>query len=420
MYDAAGRLPSSGRCVGIGNGHSHVTHSFSKAAIAAQYFLYFGVMGLYLPYFNLYCYHLGFSGFHIGALSALRSVTMVVFPMLWGALADRTRGRRPIYILCNAVSAVIWALFFVTEDFAVMALITVGYGIFYSPVIAFLEAITMETLGQGRKSYGRIRLWGSISFIAAVLVFGKLIEWFSVRLILGCILAGSLLLALISATVPRDSRSPLTAMPPGTRAMLLRRSIFFLASGFLMLASHGAYYGFFSIHLETLGYSSAFIGLCWAVASAAEILAMVYSEAIFNRFALERVLLASFAVAALRWLILSAVSSPAALLTAQVLHAMTYGTFHMASILYMDRLAPPGAKNMGQALNNALTYGLGLMAGFLVNGALYGRLGSFGLFQVSAAIALAGGAVFGAFQWLAGGTAVEDVSGGRPRSRNDD
>ena len=396
-----------------------MTHSFSKAAIASQYFLYFGVMGLYLPYFNLYCYHLGFSGFHIGTLSALRSVTMVVFPMLWGALADRTRGRRPIYILCNVVSAVLWALFLFTDDFAAMALVTVGYGIFYSPVIAFLEAITMETLGRGRRSYGRIRLWGSVSFILVVLVFGKLIEWFSVRLILGCILTGSLLLALISATVPRDSRSPISAMPPGARAALLRRSVVFLASGFLMLASHGAYYGFFSIHLETLGYSSAFIGLSWAVASSAEILAMLYSEAIFNRFALERVLLASFAAAALRWLLLGAVSAPAALLLSQLLHAMTYGTFHMASILYMDRLAPPGVKNMGQAVNNALTYGLGLMVGFLVNGALYGKLGSFGLFQMSAGIALAGGAAFGVFQWREGGSGGPEVSEAPPRSRND-
>jgi PPP family 3-phenylpropionic acid transporter len=394
-----------------------VTHSFSKAAIASQYFLYFGIMGLYLPYFNLYCYHLGFSGFHIGVLSALRSVTMVVFPMLWGALADRTRGRRPIYVLCNAVSAATWAFFLLTEDFALMAVITVAYGIFYSPVIAFLEALTMETLGRGRKSYGRIRLWGSISFIAGVLVFGKLIEWFSVRLILSCILFESLLLALIAATVPRDSPSPVSGIPGGARSLLLRRSAVFLTCGFLMLASHGAYYGFFSIHLETLGYSSAFIGLSWAVASSAEILTMLYSEAIFNRFALERVLLASFAAAALRWLILGAVSSPAALLLSQVLHAMTYGTFHMASILYMDRLTPPGAKNMGQAVNNALTYGLGLMVGFLVNGAFFGRMGSFGLFQMSAWIALAGGAVFGVFHWMEGRT---DVSRIRVRSKSDD
>jgi PPP family 3-phenylpropionic acid transporter len=384
------------------SGLNAMAHLFSQAAIASQYFLYFGVMGLYLPYFNLYCYHLGFSGFHIGVLSALRSVTMVIFPMIWGALADRTKGRRPIYILCNAVSAAAGALFLLTEDFAAMALITVGYGIFYSPVISFLEAITMESLGREKKSYGRIRLWGSISFITVVLLFGKLIESFSVRLILFGILAGSLLLVPISLTVPRDRPSPPVLLTRRAKALLLRRSAVFLTGGFLMLVSHGAYYGFFSIHLETLGYSSTFIGISWAVASSAEIVAMLYSEAIFSRFALERVLTASFAAAVLRWLILGSVSAPAAILLSQLLHAMTYGTFHMASILYMDRLSPPDAKNLGQALNNALTYGLGLMAGFFINGALYKTMGCFGLFQISAWIALAGGAAFGIFRFREG------------------
>jgi len=384
------------------NGLNSMAHIFSKTAIASQYFLYFGVMGLYLPYFNLYCYHLGLSGFHIGVLSGLRSVTMVIFPMLWGALADRTRGRRPIYILCNAVSAAVWAFFLLTEEFAVMALITIGYGIFYSPVISFLEAITMETLGREKKSYGRIRLWGSISFITVVLVFGKLIESFSVRLILYGVLAGSLLLVAISATVPRDRCPSSAGLARQTKALLLRRSVVFLTGGFLMLVSHGAYYGFFSIHLEKLGYSSTFIGLSWAVASTAEIVAMLYSDAIFRRFALERVLTASFAAAVLRWLMLGSVSAPAAILLSQLLHAMTYGTFHMASILYMDRLSPPDAKNLGQAVNNALTYGLGLMAGFFINGALYGTMGCFGLFQVSAGFALAGGAVFGIFRFREG------------------
>ena len=67
--------------------------------IRLQYFVYFGVLGIYLPYFNLYCYHLGFSGTEIGSLSAARSVVLVVFPLLWGALADRLRRRRLLYVL---------------------------------------------------------------------------------------------------------------------------------------------------------------------------------------------------------------------------------------------------------------------------------------------------------------------------------
>jgi PPP family 3-phenylpropionic acid transporter len=322
----------------------------------------------------------------------------VVFPMAWGALADRTRGRRPIYILCNIASAAIWTLFLTTDAFGPMAVIIFLYGIFYAPIISFLEAISMETLGRERQSYGRIRLWGSISFIAMVLTFGALIGVFSERVIIVSIWIGSILLAMISVTVPRDRPGGAPLSVHGAKALLRRRPAVFLACAFLMLVSHGAYYGFFSIHLATLGYTGTFIGAAWALASAAEIVAMLYSEAIFKRFALERVLTVSFAAAVLRWWVLGASASAAVILLSQVLHAMTYGTFHMASILYMDRFAPAGAKNLGQALNNALTYGLGLMAGFFISGYLYGVTGSFGLFQASSLIALAGGILFAAFQ----------------------
>lgn len=67
-----------------------------KYLIASQYFLYFGVLGIFLPYFNLYCYHIGFTGFQIGALSALRSVTLVLFSLAWGVLADRFQITKPM------------------------------------------------------------------------------------------------------------------------------------------------------------------------------------------------------------------------------------------------------------------------------------------------------------------------------------
>lgn len=168
----------------------------------------------------------------------------------------------------------------------------------------------------------------------------------------------------------------------------------FLTCAFLMLVSHGTYYGFYSIHLETLGLDKTFIGISWALASTAEILVMVKSDRLFARFSLERVLMFSFIVAALRWAILFVTASPGIILLSQVLHAVTYGTFHVASILYIDRLTPDASKTMGQAVNNAVTYGLGLVVGFLFSGVLYESLGAYRLFGVSSLIALVAGGVF--------------------------
>ena len=365
--------------------------------IGSQYFLYFGVLGIFLPFFNLYCYHLGFSGFRIGILSAVRSVALVLFPLIWGALADRLNARRPIYILCCFCSALIWMLYLFTVDFWPMLAITIFYGIFFSPIISFLEAFTMDILGKEKKSYGRIRVWGSISFIVSVLALGKIIDLYSVQIIVVLILAGSLMLSVISPQIPGIQIAKKKRLSRGAKSLLDRHVLVFLFCAFLMLVSHGAYYGFFSIHLENLGFGSTFIGLTWALASAAEILVMLRSDQIFNRFSIKAVLIFSFMVAALRWFILFFVQSAAAILLSQVLHAVTYGTFHIASILYIDRLAPDKAKTLGQAVNNATSYGLGLMVGFFFNGYLYEITGSFALFMISSLIALSGGLIFWGF-----------------------
>ena len=369
-----------------------------KLIIRLQYFIYFGVLGIFLPYFNLYCYHLGFSGLQIGSLAGLRSMAMVLFPLIWGALADRFQYRKPIYILCTFTSTSIWVLYLFFFDFWPMLIITALYGMFFAPIISFLEAVTMDVLGQEKKSYGRIRAWGSISFIVAVLILGKIIDLYSVDIILSLILGGSLALAAISILVPAIKTRTQDLLAPGAGSLLEKRVIIFLFCGFLMLVSHGAYYGFFSIHLENLGYGSTFIGFAWALASTAEILVMIKSEKIFGRFSLENVLFFSFLVAAVRWMVLFFAGSAAVIMLSQILHAATYGTFHMASILYIDRLSPEPIKTLGQSVNNALTYGLGLMVGFFINGYVYGITGSYPLFLMSAFIALAGGMLFQSFQ----------------------
>jgi len=81
------------------------------------------------------------------------------------------------------------------------------------------------------------------------------------------------------------------------------------------------------------------------------------------------------------------------ILLTQVLHAATYGAFHMASILYMDRMSPGGEKTLGQAVNNAVTYGFGIMAGFVLNGYFFDIIGAQKLFAISSALAAGGGLI---------------------------
>src|SRR5437763_1261005 len=115
------------------------------------------------------------------------------------------------------------------------------------------------------------------------------------------------------------------------------------------------------------GLPGSFIGIAWDVASTAEILVMVNSERLLRQFSHEKILGVSFGAAVMRWTLFYYATSAPLILFSQLLHALTYGAFHVASILYMDKLTPASAKTLGQAVNNAVTYGFGIMAGFLFN-----------------------------------------------------
>ncbi|HDL08487.1 MAG TPA: MFS transporter, partial [Desulfobacteraceae bacterium] len=181
--------------------NSNPSNSF-KVIIGSQYFIYFGVLGIFLPFFNLYCYHIGFSGFQIGNISSLRSVVTILFSIVWGILADRFQTRRPMYILCCIISTIAWSFFLYTSDYKTMLVIMFFYGIFYAPIISFLEAFTMDVLEKNKEYYGRIRVWGSINFILVVIIAGKIIDLYSIEVILLFILTGSLLQAIISVKMP--------------------------------------------------------------------------------------------------------------------------------------------------------------------------------------------------------------------------
>jgi PPP family 3-phenylpropionic acid transporter len=358
-------------------------------ALSRQYFIYFSVLGVMLPYFNLYCYHLGLDGVEIGYISALRSAIMVAFTMVFAGLADRLSARKRIFVMCNCLSALIWVFMIPAATYPQILLVTAVHSIFLGPLIAFLEAFTMDAVGKEEGRYGRVRVWGSFGFILMVISMGKALEIFSLSIVVHVILIAFLLQGVNAFMIKgiTSAESP----PPGgvLRILLKRQTLVFLSAGFLMLVSHGAYYGFFSIHLEGTGFGPTFIGLSWAVAVVCEITVMFLSRAMLKRFSIERILLFSILAATLRWALLGFFQSAPVILISQCLHAFSYASFHITSIIYMDRLSPDGAKTVGQSVNNSVQYGVGLMAGFFTSGHLVELIGTQRTFLVSAATSLA-------------------------------
>lgn len=358
--------------------------------LAAWYFFYFAFVGAFAPYAALYFQSLGISPARIAVLLAMGQVMRLAAPAWWGWLADRYRWRAALVRFSAAAAAACFLLFFALRDFRMLLLAMALLHFFSSAGLPLVEAITLGHLHAAPERYSRIRLWGSVGFIAAVAGVGVMLDhqpidsllWAGIALLVGT-LACSLLLVDV----------PLPPARPGTpaRGALNRRALVLFGSAFLMAAAHGPFYIFFSIHLDALGYTKSTIGALWALGVVAEIGVFLVAPRWIRTADLRGILLACFALAALRFMLTGWGGDYLVLLVvAQLLHGATFGAHHAAMVAALGRCFPAEQQARVQALYGSVSFGAGGMAGGLLAGQLWQGTGAEITFGVGSLFALAG------------------------------
>ncbi|CAM3980739.1 MFS transporter [Ectopseudomonas alcaliphila] len=359
--------------------------------LSGFYFFYFALLGGTAPFLALYFDHLGFSPARIGELIAIPMLMRCVAPNLWGWLGDHT-GQRLLIVRFGALCTLVcFAGIFFSQSYAWLALIMATHAFFWHAVLPQFEVITLAHLREQSARYSQIRLWGSIGFIVAVVGLGLLFEWLSLDaypaalvVIMAGIVAGSF-------WVPNAQplQRPSTPEQGGFMRQLRRPGIlaFYICVG-LMQLSNGPYYTFLTLHLEGVGYSRGAIGLFWALGVVAEILLFLVMARLLQRYSLRAVLLASFLITAVRWLLLGSLAQYLpVLLLAQCMHAATFGAFHAACIHFVQRSFADRQQGQGQALYASLA-GIGGALGALYAGYSWKGLGPAWTFAIASLVAL--------------------------------
>jgi PPP family 3-phenylpropionic acid transporter len=129
----------------------------------------------------------------------------------------------------------------------------------------------------------------------------------------------------------------------------------------------------FGLFVRDLGLPATVTGVAMSVGVGAEVLALLAFPRVAALFSLRAILAASFAVSALRWLLLSQAQGAAAVIGLQVLHAFTFGLFWGAAMDAMSRAVPSRLRATGQAIFGAVVFGAGNAVGYQLSGVGYDR-----------------------------------------------
>lgn len=356
--------------------------------LGAFYCLFFAVLGVLSPYWGPYLQSRGFSAAEIGTLIALMHGTKILAPNLWGWVADRTGARMSIIRLACVVALLSFAGVLVPGGFMWMALVMVGFSFFWHAALPQFEANTMSHLGANTHTYPRIRLWGTVGFMLAVLVVGEAIDQVGVAIVPGVLLSLFALLAVMSFAVPPAKRSCAPDPDGGLRAVLLQPEVLgLLGACFLLQASHGPFYAFYSIYLQSYGYSGTAIGLLWAVALIAEIGVFLMMPRWLPRLGHRRLLGGAMVLGVIRWVLVGRYPEWVVMQGfAQLLHAATYGVYHAAAISLIDRYFTGGLQGRGQAIYSSMTFGAGVAIGSFAAGMLWDPIGGASTFYWAAGV----------------------------------
>ncbi|MGA4474361.1 MFS transporter [Ectopseudomonas chengduensis] len=359
--------------------------------LSGFYFFYFALLGGTAPFLALYFDHLGFSPARIGELIAIPMLMRCLAPNLWGWLGDHTRQRLLIVRFGALCTLVCFAGIFFSQSYAWLALIMATHAFFWHAVLPQFEVITLAHLREQAARYSQIRLWGSIGFIVAVVGLGLLFEWLSLDAYPAALLVIMAGIVVSSFWVPNAQPvlRPSTLESEGFVRQLRRPGIlaFYVCVG-LMQLSNGPYYTFLTLHLEGVGYSRGAIGLFWALGVVAEILLFLVMARLLQRYSLRAVLLASFLITAVRWLLLGSLPQYLpVLLLAQCMHAATFGAFHAACIHFVQRSFADRQQGQAQALYVSLA-GIGGALGALYAGYSWKGLGPAWTFAIASLVAL--------------------------------
>ncbi|MDE0059503.1 MAG: 3-phenylpropionate MFS transporter [Defluviicoccus sp.] len=357
--------------------------------LALFYAAVFLFVGVALPFWPVWLTAKGLSATEIGLTITAGAWVRIAAPALAAHVADRRGRRRGVLILLAGTSLAAHLLFLIAEGFAALLAVSILAAIVFTPIIPMGENMTLLASRARRFDYGRVRLWGSIAFIAGAILGGRAVGDAGADAILWLVLGTLALTVLAALAMPETGSPPARRHVPLAALLSDPPMIVFLVTASLIQASHAAAYGFATLAWRESGIDDDVIGLLWAEGVLAEIVLFALGGGLAARLGPARMLAIAAAAGIVRWVGLAVEPGLGWLVALQALHALTFGAAHLGAMLYLVRAIPPEHSASAQALYSGASMGLVMGGATILAGALYDDVGA-GAFYAMAAMSAGG------------------------------
>ena len=376
-----------------------LTISAFSRSVGVYYGAIFLIVGLNTAYFPVWLDWKGLTAGQIGVVFAIPHFVAILSTPVLSYWVDRLGDRRRALLLLSCGTLASFSMLLGADGYSAILFIQLFYALFWSTIMPVTEAVAMSGVRRQGLNYGRMRLWGSLSFIAASLIGGYMIDlWGAQSVVWMLVGAASLLvysafhMSLKDSETGTDKAVPLQnrlRLAEGLPYLLTPAFLCFLATAGLIQSAHAVFYAFGTLHWQSVGLSTVEIGRLWSIGVVAEILLFAYSNRVVHWVG-SRWLLTIAAVAVIvRWSGLAFDPPLLALYGLQILHGLTFGAAHLGAVHYISETIPENFSATAQGIYSAVNAGIFMGSAKLAAGILYGNYAGQAYFAMAAMGAVA-------------------------------
>ncbi|GFD91193.1 nucleoside permease [Tenacibaculum sp. KUL152] len=327
------------------------------------------------------------NGGQIGMAFSTQSWGAIIAPFIVGLIADRFFNAERILGLLHLVGAALMYFMYQASDFASFYPYVLAYMIAYMPTLALVNSVSFGQMDDPSKQFGKVRVWGTVGWIVAGLMISYVFSWDSAQSIADGMLKNTFLLCSIASLALGIFSFTLPNTPPqssdkavglrdvlGLDALALLKDknflVFFLSS-VLICIPLAFYYQNANPFLTEIGVENATGKM--TLGQVSEVLFMLALPVFLNRFGIKATLVIGMAAWVIRYTLFAFGNADEALfmlITGIALHGICYDFFFVSGQIYTNAKAGEKVKSAAQGLITLATYGVGMLVGFAVAGAI--------------------------------------------------